>query len=66
MAVDITALQAEVARGTTVGESIRTLVEQLAAGAGVSQDQIDAMVAALDANNDAIEASVLANTPQTP
>ena len=66
MAIDITALEAEVSRATTVGDSIKVLVERLAAGAGVPQEKIDAMVAALDANNDSIEAKVLEHTPQDP
>jgi hypothetical protein len=71
MAVDFTAINAEVARQTTVDASIETLLAQVAAALAaipkssdpVTQAALDAVVAGIKSNNDAIVASVVANTP---
>jgi hypothetical protein len=71
MAVDFTAINAEVARQTTVDASIETLLTQVAAALTaipkstdpVTQAALDAVVVGMKANNDAIVASVVANTP---
>lgn len=60
------AILAAVARVETVSGSIITLVQQLAADAGVPQAQIDAMTARLTGVADAVDTAVLANTPQAP
>jgi len=60
---------AEAQRGTTVGDSVLNLVQQLVANSGLSQEDKDALTAALDSmrsENDKIEAAVLANTPAAP
>jgi len=75
LAVDITALTAEVTNNTTVDGSIITLVQnlsaQLAAIASGSQDAatqaaLNALVATLQANDGQIAAAVTANTPAPP
>jgi hypothetical protein len=72
MAIDLANLEAQVARNTSVDESVKTLVAGLAAqiaelkaGADpATQAKIDALVATLTADNDALAAAVVANTPQ--
>ena len=72
MAVDLTALTAEVANNTTVDGSIIQLLANveaqlaaIAAGTGdaTTQTALNALVATLQQNDAAIAASVTANTP---
>jgi hypothetical protein len=71
MAVDLSALTAEVARNTTVEQSVVTLVNNLAAQIAaippstdpVTQAALDALNATLTQNDDAIASAVAANTP---
>ena len=66
MALDLTALQAEVERDATVNGSAATLIEQLAAQfEAVKGDPVavQALVDQLRANNDSLSAAVSANTP---
>ena len=74
MAVDLTAITAEVANNTTVGGSVLTLVQNLVATIAaippssdpVTQAALDALTATLTGNDTAIAASVVANTPAAP
>jgi hypothetical protein len=69
MALDFTQLQAEVANNTTVEGSAVTLIQQIAAeiaSAGTDQATLDALVASLKANDTALAAAVVANTPAAP
>lgn len=72
MAIDLTALNAGVAQQTTVNASIIQLLDNVAAQlAAISsgstdaatQQQIDALVQTLQANNAAISDDVVKNTP---
>lgn len=74
MATDLTALQAEVARNTTIASSVKTLVEGLrqqitdlgnATTDPVTAEALAAMAAQLAADNK-IEEDVIANTPAAP
>ena len=70
MAIDVTALTAEVARNTTVEQSVVTLVNNLAAQIAaipassdpVTQAALDSLKTTLSQNDDAIAAAVAANT----
>jgi hypothetical protein len=75
MAVDITALTAEVANNTTVDGSIEQLLTNLAAqlaalaagtGDAATQTALNSLVTTLQQNDAAIAASVTANTPAAP
>jgi len=75
MAVDLTALTAEVANNTTVDSSIEQLVANIAAqltalaagtGDAATQTALNALVATLQGNDAAIAAAVTANTPAAP
>jgi predicted ArsR family transcriptional regulator len=75
MAVDLTALTAEVANNTAVDSSIEQLVQNIAAqlatlaagtGDAATQTALNALVATLQNNDSAIAAAVVANTPATP
>ncbi len=71
MAIDLTSLTAEVARNTSVEQSVVTLVNNLAAQIAaipastdpVTQAALDALKTTLSQNDDAIAAAVTANTP---
>jgi len=71
MAVDVSALTAEVTRNSSVTASVVQLVNNLAAQIAaipasndpVTQAALDALKATLTSNDDAIAASVTANTP---
>lgn len=75
MAIDLTALTAEVANNTTVDGSIVQLVQNLAtqlaaissgSGDAATQTALNALVATLQQNDAGIAAAVTANTPTTP
>ena len=74
MAVDFTAITAEVARQTTVDASIIQLLDNVAAALAAiapssdpaTQASLDALRATLQANDDAIAAAVVKNTPAPP
>jgi C4-dicarboxylate transporter len=75
MAVDLTALTAEVANNTTVDGSIVTLLDNIVtqlqaieAGSGdaATQTALNALVATLQNNDSGIAAAVVANTPAAP
>jgi len=75
MAVDLTALTAEVANNTTVDGSIVTLLDNIVtqlqaieAGSGdaATQTALNALVATLQNNDAGIAAAVVANTPAAP
>jgi predicted ArsR family transcriptional regulator len=75
MAVDLTALTAEVANNTAVDSSIEQLVQNIAAqlaalaagtGDAATQTALNALVATLQNNDTAIAAAVTANTPAAP
>lgn len=55
---------AEATRGTTIGQSVIALVQQLVTQAGGDPVKLQAALDAMKGNDDAIEAAVLANTPQ--
>ncbi len=71
MALNFDAMNAELARQTTVDASIETLLDQVAAALAAipasndsaTQAAIDSVVSGLKANNDSIVASVIKNTP---
>ena len=74
MAVDFTAITAEVARQTTVDASIVQLLDNVVAALAAiapstdpaTQASIDALRATIASNDDAIAAAVVKNTPATP
>lgn len=57
---------AEATRGTTVGQSVIALVQKLVDQAGGDPAKLAQALAAMKGNDDAVEAAVLANTPQAP
>ena len=71
MAVDFTSLTAEVARQTTVDASIVKLLDNVVAALAAiapssdpaTQASLDALRATIQANDDAIAAAVVKNTP---
>jgi len=71
MAVDLTALQDEVANNSTVEGSVIALLKQLAdmiaaipaSNDKATQDALDQLVASLRANDQSLADSVVANTP---
>jgi len=66
MAVDLTALTAEVERNTTVDASVRALVENLAVQIeSLKADPValQALADKLRADNDTLQAAVTAHTP---
>lgn len=75
MALDLTALTAEVAKNTDVEGSTKVLIGKLADeiatlnannGDPTTQAKIDALVATLRANDSDLAAAVAANTPPAP
>ena len=75
MAVDITALTAEVANNTTVEASVVALVQSLAAqlaalanntADAATQTALNALVTQLQSNDASLAAAVTANTPAPP
>lgn len=74
MAVDFTAATAEIARQTTVDASVIALLNQVVAALAAipassdpaTQAALDQIVAGLKANDDAIAAAVVTNTPVAP
>ena len=74
MAVDMTALQAEIANNSTVEASVLALLQQITSmltaippsSDPTTQAAIDAAVATLTQNDQALAAAVVANTPATP
>ncbi len=74
MAIDLTAITTEVAKNTTVAGSVVALLQQLTAmiqaippsSDPVTQAALDALVASLSTNDQAVAAAVVANTPATP
>lgn len=74
MAIDVSAITAEVARNSDLTASVVQLVNNLAAQIAaipasndpVTQAALDSLKATLTNNDDAIAASVLANTPASP
>src|SRR5271166_361818 len=74
MAIDLTALTAEVANNTTVEGSVVSLVTNLAAQIAAmppstdpaTQTALNALVTTLQTNDAAIAAAVAANTPAAP
>lgn len=74
MAIDLTALTAEVANNTAVDASIVQLVQNLAAQIAAippstdpaTQAALDALVTTLKANDSNIAAAVTKNTPAAP
>ena len=74
MAIDLTALTAQVANNTTVTSSVVTLVNNLAAQIAaiptstdpVTQAALDQLTATLTSNDTAIASAVTANTPAAP
>jgi hypothetical protein len=66
MALDFTALEAELTRDNDVNSSAATLIEKLAdeiEAAGGDKAKLDELVAKLRAQSDALAAAVAANTP---
>jgi hypothetical protein len=66
MALDLTALDAEITRDTDVNSSASTLITQLAAAFEAAKGDpaaVQALVDKLRANNDSLAAAVAANTP---
>lgn len=66
MAIDLSALEAEVARDKTVNDSAATLIAKLASlfeAAKADPAKIQAIVDSLRANSDNLSAAVEANTP---
>lgn len=62
--LDLSALQAEVSRNTTVDASIKALCEQIADSIdGANQAQIDQIVSTLRNDNDSLAQFVVENTP---
>lgn len=57
---------AEAQRGTTVGDSVLALVQTLVNQAGGDPVKLQAILDTLKAENDKVEAAVIANTPQAP
>lgn len=57
---------AEATRGTTVGDSVLALVQKLIDASGGDPVKLQAALDAMKAENDKVEAAVLANTPQEP
>ena len=74
MAIDLTALTAEVANNTTVDASVLALVKNLAAQIAAippstdptTQAALNGLVTTLQGNDAAIAAAVSANTPAAP
>jgi hypothetical protein len=69
MALDLTALEAEIARDQAVNTSAITLLASLAAELEASKNDpvaIQALVDSLKANQDALAAAVAASTPAAP
>jgi len=74
MAIDLTKITAEVANNTTVEASVLALLTQLAAiikaippsSDPVTQAALDQLTSTLSANDTALAAAVVANTPTTP
>lgn len=74
MAVDFTAMNAEIAHNTDVVTSVKTLLTQLTAmiqaippsSDPVTQAALDDLTAKLKANDDDAAAAVVANTPAAP
>ena len=74
MAVDLTAITAEVANNSSVTGSVLTLVQNLVAQIAaippstdpVTQAALDALTATLSGNDGSIAAAVEANTPAAP
>lgn len=56
----------EAQRGTTVGQSVIALVQKLVDASGGDPVKLQAALAAMKANDDAVEAAVVANTPAAP
>jgi hypothetical protein len=71
MAVDLTAMTAEITKNTTIVGSVQALLTQLTAliaaippsNDPVTQAALDALTATLTTNDSAISAAVVANTP---
>jgi hypothetical protein len=57
---------AEAQRGVTVGDSVLALVQSLVDAAGGDPAKLQTILDTMKAENDKVEAAVLANTPQTP
>ena len=74
MAIDLTAMTAEVANNTSVTASVEQLVTNLVAQIAaippssdpVTQAALDALTATLSGNDTSIAAAVVANTPAAP
>lgn len=69
MALDLTALEAEISRDETVNGSAHTLIARLVTELEANKSNpaaIQALADRLRANNDALSAAVAANTPGEP
>ena len=63
MALDITALTAEVTRQGTIADSVIAWILGHSGEPGIDQATIDALVASCKANNDRLNVAIPANTP---